>query len=82
MRKSALFIRVFHVEFNIFITAVAKWAVVMNEYLSVSFIKKGCVYPKWTSPVDSLSINAAIDFMFLKFRVTNASVRVVVKYKS
>ena len=42
-------------------------------YLSVSFIEKCCIYPKWTSPVDSLSIDAAVNFMLLEFRMTNAS---------
>ena len=82
MRESTLFVWVFQVELNVFILAVVKWAVAVNKYLSVCFIQKGCIYPKWTSPVDSFSINVAVDFMLLEFLMTNASLRATVEHKS
>ena len=80
--REPLFVWVFHVELNVSILAVVKWAVVMNKYLSVSFIEKGCIYPKWTSPIESLSIDVAVNFILLKFRMTNASLRALVEHKT
>ena len=76
-KESTLFIWVLHVELNVSILAVVEWAMVVNMFLSVSFIEKCCVYPKWISPVDGLCVNAAVNSMLLKFRMANTSLRAV-----
>jgi len=52
--KSTLLIWMFHVEVNAPMLTVVKWAVVVNKYVSVTFIYDCCTYPDGTSPINCL----------------------------